>query len=1575
MTNISNANKSTIISFVTLILIIVSSQTLVGKNYYFSTSSGDDARTSTQAQSSTTPWKTINKLNSFFSSLAAGDSILFRRGDTFYGSIIVSKSGISSLPIVVSAYGTGNTPVISGFSTLTSWTNVGGGIYSKVISSESAPTMVLVNGIHYAMGRYPNTGWLYFETHSGTTSITDNQLPTTPNWTGAEAVIKKNNWTVDRNPITKHSAQTLTITNTGALTDTWGYYIQNSLSTLDQFGEWYYNPATSTFYMYFGTVDPATKTIQVSTNDNVISFSSGYNYININNLSFIGGNKLGISIKSSNYINVKNCNIDYSGNVGIYIYYSNSCTVENTTVNHSNDRGIYSGSTSNNTIIRNCIIKNTELIFGHGISNYMSGVGIFAFQGDNILLENNAIDSSSYCAIKMGGNNQIVRNNLLNHFGLTKTDGGGIYYGSESLYSNMIIDGNIIMNGTGGVDGKPLGSLIGGARGIYIDQNSTLPITISNNSVANCMAHGIFIHSSNHISIIGNTVYNCNYAIGFQETDDFSTLINNLKVANNIFVAKETTKLTVLGRLKAGSTYKGLGVFDNNVYARPISEPATIKAFVTLWDGTAFNLSSWKTISGQDANSRTSPISITNTSDLRFEYNETNTNKVVALSVPYIDVFGTVYSGSITIFPHKSVVLIKSQSNTTGTNSIPTIQNQNFSINPNSSTGATVGTVVASDPDAGQALTYSIISGNSNGAFAINSSTGIITVANSSALANVAGSIDYSLFQSTTPPSSSTNILGNGTAPYEIGMKFSSNINGYITGFLYYKGVGAKGTHIGNLWSIGGVKLASATFTGETASGWQTVTLNTPVAITANTIYIVSYFSQNGDFVFSRNYFATNIVSGPLTALASTASQSNGVFLQTTSSAFPTQSNLQTNYWADVIFSSATATSTVSASTSTSPFALVVKVQDNGIGNLSNQATITVSLNDVNNAPVINNQSFSIADNSVSGTTVGTVVASDPDAGQALTYSLISGNSNGAFAINSSTGIITVANSSALANVAGSTDYSLFQSTTPPSSSTNILGNGTAPYEIGMKFSSNINGYITGFRYYKGVGAKGTHIGNLWSIGGVKLASATFTGETASGWQTVTLNTPVAITANTIYIVSYFSQNGDFVFSRNYFATNIVSGPLTALASTASQSNGVYLQTTSSAFPTQSNLQTNYWADVIFSSVTTTPLSSSIFLSTTPPSSSTNILGNGTAPYEVGMKFSSNTNGYITGFRYYKGIGAQGTHIGNLWSIGGVKLASATFTGETASGWQTVTLNTPVAITANTIYIVSYFSQNGDFVFSRNYFATNIVSGPLTALASTASQSNGVYLQTTSSAFPTQSNLQTNYWADVIFSSTTSGSPLNTSFTLVVKVEDNGTGNLSSQAIVTINLNTVKMVNVLKIISIPPDSVSVGLPYSYEVYGSSGNENLIRYSVENLPNWLHFSDNKNGTGVFKGIPDKRDIGSYEIILNGKDNLHEVKQTFTIEVKSTISKEISQKDRGIVIYPNPVTNGILNIRFDERVQEKFELLIYEMSGKLLIKKQFEQVNSLSLDLSPFPPGVYLIKYLSPDFQFSDKFIIR
>ena len=108
------------------------------------------------------------------------------------------------------------------------------------------------------------------------------------------------------------------------------------------------------------------------------------------------------------------------------------------------------------------------------------------------------------------------------------------------------------------------------------------------------------------------------------------------------------------------------------------------------------------------------------------------------------------------------------------------------------------------------------------------------------------------------------------------------------------------------------------------------------------------------------------------------------------------------------------ATSTALNFEMTPSFSLIVQVTDNGTPPLSGGATITVNLTNVNEAPVVNAATFTLPENSATGTTVGTMTFSDPDAGTIGIFAITGGNTGGAFAINSSTGQLTVATTAAL---------------------------------------------------------------------------------------------------------------------------------------------------------------------------------------------------------------------------------------------------------------------------------------------------------------------------------------------------------------------------------------------------------------------------------------------------------------------------------------------------------------------------------------------------------------------------------
>jgi hypothetical protein len=149
-----------------------------------------------------------------------------------------------------------------------------------------------------------------------------------------------------------------------------------------------------------------------------------------------------------------------------------------------------------------------------------------------------------------------------------------------------------------------------------------------------------------------------------------------------------------------------------------------------------------------------------------------------------------------------------------------------------------------------------------------------------------------------------------------------------------------------------------------------------------------------------------------------------------------------------------------------------------------------------------------------------------------------------------------------------------------------------------------------------------------------------------------------------------------------------------------------------------------------------------------------------TAGVELGVKFTADSSGQITGLRFYKASTNVGTHIGSLWTSTGTLLASATFTNESASGWQYVTFSSPVAVSAGTTYVAGYLAPQGHYSFNSFQFNQSVDNPPLHGLAN-ATSVNGLYAYSGVSTFPTSSFNASNYWVDVLFAPTAPGQVTN----------------------------------------------------------------------------------------------------------------------------------------------------------------------------------------------------------------------
>lgn len=339
-----------------------------------------------------------------------------------------------------------------------------------------------------------------------------------------------------------------------------------------------------------------------------------------------------------------------------------------------------------------------------------------------------------------------------------------------------------------------------------------------------------------------------------------------------------------------------------------------------------------------------------------------------------------------------------------------------------------------------------------------------------------------------------------------------------------------------------------------------------------------------------------------------------------------------------------------------------------------------------------------------------------------------------------------------------STSMTVYAATSAPAAAEqNVqdgIWNGNDGLEVGAKFTSDENGSITGVRFYKGSLNTGPHTGEVWSNTGTLLATASFTNETASGWQEVDFSTPVTVTAGQVYVVSYHTDSSYFAFTPNGLSSEQTNGPVHLLANGTSGVDGVFNYSYNSVFPTQGYESGSYWVDAVFSPASTT--ASSVYAaSTAPAASDQNVqdgIWNGNNGVEVGSKFTSDQTGYITGVRFYKGSLNTGPHTGEVWTNTGTLLATATFTNETASGWQQVNFSNPVAVTAGQVYVVSYHTDSSYFAFTPNGLSSELTNGPLHLLANGTSGADGVFNYSYNTVFPTQGYESGSYWVDAVFS-------------------------------------------------------------------------------------------------------------------------------------------------------------------------------------------------------------------------------
>lgn len=591
---------------------------------YFVKETGNNSSAGT---SDAAAWSSLTKVNNF-TYAASGDTVKFNRGNTFYG-VLKPKSGV-----VYDYYGTGAIPVITGLVTATGWVNDGGGIwYVPAPAAKSNLNIVVVNNAPVSMGRTPNAnstaagvspgGYYNYETVNSISSISDNQLTATPDWTGAQVYIRENRWSGDRSWIAGHTVTTLNLkpgknfngqypAKVFLPTKNYGYIFFNHKRTLDQLTEWFLDTTTQRLYMYFGADNPNSYNVQYSSIDTGCDMATKSN-IRINNLAFTGFHR-GVYNFYGNGITINNCNFTYC-TYGVQAFGVTNLVIDGGTITDILSTGISNYSTGKtNSIIQNLTITRCGIIPGMGAMFSESDIsGIFCGVKDNALIKNCNISYTGNAGIYCGGNNVTVENCVIKYCNSVCDDRANIYtmdeVGNEKL--NTIFRNNVLAYSIGAPNGTNSTEAYGAL--LYLDF-AKANVLIENNTIYESSRNGIHSSNANNVRMQGNTIWNCKRPVSIYRWTWSD--IQQLYITNNVIMQFNPYNpifpygnqgLNDPNETTLQQVFTAAGYYDSNYYYHAPAAGYTFAVSpntgVKQTALSSLNFTTWKAFTGYDAHS------------------------------------------------------------------------------------------------------------------------------------------------------------------------------------------------------------------------------------------------------------------------------------------------------------------------------------------------------------------------------------------------------------------------------------------------------------------------------------------------------------------------------------------------------------------------------------------------------------------------------------------------------------------------------------------------------------------------------------------------------------------------------------------------------------------------------------------------------------------------------------------------------------------------------------------------------------------------------------------------------------
>lgn len=558
---------------------------------YYISESGDDNNSGSMGA----PFKTINKVNEVIDS---NKIIAFEKGGTYYGYINTS----GSVNVEITSYGVGNKPILR----LAEIVNLGitqnGNIWSY--HSDTLPVEInnlFVDGVKQTVATSNfiacTSGWI--------DSITANSLTDADGyWDQCEVVYSPYKFFNSKARISTYSSKVFHFTaqEEYALNGGRNFMIRNHVNLLTQNGQYAYNAATKTIYIYSTTVIneiiiPYSQTVGNVNNSSIFYFDNCES-ITLDGLQFDYSSHNHLSVFYSKDIIIKNCKFSNSGTSSIIAY---DCR-ETGTYFHIND---------NEFLDLNDTAINTTLVFGLQIlRNKINGVaqilgvargappsdcGMFISTCYDVLIKYNDVQNVSGAGIfTQGCGKCYVDRNYVHACCLFLGDMGGIYNNMNTIaytsqYSflshDVYIRNNIVldMSRDGGIVWYSGGGVLD-VQCIYIDYPSEY-VEVSGNLITDCtllvsMSGEDMIYYDNYSISSNSNGYSTIYNSYFTNGSYAGTYLIDAQIYNNWFINSKlsygTEILILMGVIVPGVT---ANIHDNTYYEPCIASGNTSHCF------------------------------------------------------------------------------------------------------------------------------------------------------------------------------------------------------------------------------------------------------------------------------------------------------------------------------------------------------------------------------------------------------------------------------------------------------------------------------------------------------------------------------------------------------------------------------------------------------------------------------------------------------------------------------------------------------------------------------------------------------------------------------------------------------------------------------------------------------------------------------------------------------------------------------------------------------------------------------------------------------------------------------------